>query len=271
MKRVQLHLETPINSGVLLNLTDYLPYIEILELWCKLSHLNLDSLFNLKRLRLSHTIMNHFNFYLFDYICNRLESITISCSNFDYKCIEKLFYRRDFAYLTTLYIVHSSENIKLEKKLFNRLPKLQKLKISFCKNVQIIDNDVFSNLIQLEELYLSDICIDKSLFSNLIKLKKLTLCRNRLESIEENSFSNLHNLEYIDLKSNGLKSLSAKSFIGLDKLKRLDLSHNELVNFDLDIFDNIGKTVEIYLNENPIINKDEIFNRSAQSKIKVYI
>ena len=67
-----------------------------------------------------------------------------------------------------------------------------------------------------------------------------------------------------------MKSLSAKLFVGLDNLKQLNLRENKLENFDLDIFDNIiGKIEKINLDENPIMNKDEILNRSVQSKTKV--
>ena len=269
----KLDLETPISSEVLLKLIRSLPYIEMLIFHGDLSYFNLDSLSNLKSLDLYGRIMDDFNIQLFDNLCNQLESIDIHCTNLDDKNLEKLFYGRNFPYLTTFCICCSSSNIKLEKKLFDGLRMLKKLKILYNKNLRIIDKDAFSNLIELEELDLSDNCIgfiDKTMFSNLIKLKKLTLCGNQIESIEGNWFSNLHSLENLDLRRNQLTSLSAKSFVGLDNLKLLNLNHNKLANFDLDFFDNIGKFVEICLNENHIINKDEVLNRSLQSKIKVY-
>lgn len=220
LKTVELNHITPINSEALLKLIENLPNIELLHLHGKLSYFNLDSFYNLKCLYLTGTIMDEFNFDLFDNLCNQLEYITISCSNFDDKCLEKLFYGRNFPYLTTLCIVHSSAVIRLEKKFFAGLGNLKKLKISHSKHVQIIDNDVFSNLIQLEELLLIDTCIrfiDKSLFSNLKNLKRLTICRNRLESIDENCFSNLRRLEYVDLSCNRLTITNA--FVGLDNVK----------------------------------------------------
>ena len=248
--------------------------MRILNLSGELSYFNLDSLSNLKSLDLVVTIMDDFNFQLFDNLCNQLEHIKISCWNLDDKYLEKLFYGRNFPYLTTLCITDSLKNIKLEKKLFDGLRMLQKLIISFRKNVQIVDNDLFSNLIELQELDLSYTYIefiDKTLFSNLINLKKLDLVGNQIISIEENSFSNLHNLEYLNLSFNRLTSLNAKSFVGLDNLKELNVCCNKLVKFDVDIFDNIGKIVKIHLNYNPIMNKDEILNRSEQSNIKVNI
>ena len=274
MRTVELNLEMTINSEILLKFIENLPYIEILQLYGQLSYFKLDSLFNLKRLKLNGKIMDDFNVHLFDNLCNQLEDIHISCKNFNDKSIEKLFYGRIFPYLSTFYLAKSSARINLQKKMFDGFRMLQKLEIFQNKKLRIVDADVFSNLIQLKELHLSYNCIEfieKSLFSNLINLKKLTLCRNGLESIEENSFSNLHSLEYLDLSSNRLRSLSAKSFVGLDNLKLLYLNHNKMANFDLDIFDNIGKILEIYLYENPIMNGDEILNRSLKSKIKVYL
>ena len=273
MRKFELGLETPIYSEILFELEN-LHYIEILHLHGYLSHFNLDRLSNLKEFELMGTIMEDFNVHLFDNLCNQLEYISISCSNFDDFYVEILFYGRNFPYLSTLFIADSYANINLEKKLFDGLRTLQKLNISNSKHIQIIDADAFSNLTQLKELWLSESCIefiDKNLFSNLINLKKLTLCRNQIESIEENCFSNLHNLEYLDMSHNQLRSLSVKSFVGLDNLKELFLRDNKLVSFDLEIFDIIGKIEEIYLCYNPIINKDEILNRSLKSKIKVYI
>ena len=274
MRRVELSLYSSINSEVLFKFIENLPYIEILHLIGKLSDFNLDSLSNLKQLYLYGRIMDDFNDHLFDNLCNQLEDINICCRNLDNKCVENLFYGRNFQYIRSLYIFESYLNIKLEKKLFDGLRMLKILKIHKNKNLRIIDADVFSNLIQLQELGLTEACIefiDKSLFSNLINLKNLTLYENQIESIEENSFSNLHNLEYLNLSCNQLRSLSAKTFAGLDNLKELDLRHNQLVNFDLGIFDNFGKIGEILLYENRIVNKEEILNRSEQTKIKVYL
>ena len=158
LRRLKLDLET-INSEVLLKLIEYLPYIEILHFRGDLSYFNLDALYNLKRLDLKCKILNDFNFHLFDNLCNQLEFITISCSNFDDKYLEKLFYGHNFPYLSTLSIFCSSANIKLEKKLFDGLRMLKKLMIDQNQNLRIIDNDVFSNLIELQELHLGDTCI----------------------------------------------------------------------------------------------------------------
>ena len=274
MKRVELDHKTPINSKVLLKLIENSPYIEILNLCGELSYFNLDSFSNLKRLELSGKIMDDFNFHLFDNLCTNLEYISISCKNLDDKCIEKLFYGRNFPYLTRLYILDSLANIKLEKKMFDGLRMLQKLFIFENTSLQIIDNNFFSNFIELQVIDISNTCIgfiDKTMFSNLINLKDLSFYQNQIEAIEENSFSNLHNLEYLNLCCNRLTSLSAKLFVGLDNLKQLNLCDNKLVKFDLDIFDNIAKIEKIFLFCNPISNKDEILNRSVQSNIIVYI
>ena len=107
------------NSELLFKLIENSPYIEVLHLHGDLSYFNLDCLYNLKSLDLFGTIMDDFNFRLFDNLCDQLEYINISCSNFDDKCLEKLFYGRNFPYLKTFYLDFSSANIKLEKKLFD--------------------------------------------------------------------------------------------------------------------------------------------------------
>ena len=272
LRKLQLHLETTINSEILLKLIENLPYIEVLHLGGDLSYFNLDSLYNLKEIDLTGRIMDDFNVHLFDNLCNQLESISFSFINIDDKCLEKLFYGRNFPYLSKFKITDSLENINLDKKFFDGFRMLKNLIISNNKNLRIIDTDAFSNLIELQKFILSNTCIeflDNTMFSNLINLKKLSLHDNQIGAIEENSFSNLNSLENLTLNLNQLSSLSAKSFIGLDNLKHLNLRSNKLVSFDLEIFDNIGKIKEIYLEGNPIMNKDEILNRSLQSNIKV--
>ena len=157
----------------------------MLKLRGKLSYFNFDNLSNLKRLDLNGSIMDDFNVHLFDNLCNQLENITIFCSNLDDKHLEKLFYSRNFPNLTTFSITFSHSNIKLEKKLFDGLRMLQKLIIYDNRHARIINNYVFSNLIELQELRLSGTCIEclnKTLFSNLINLKKLYLNGNKIES-----------------------------------------------------------------------------------------
>ena len=79
LRRLELNLETTINSEVLLKLIENLPYIELLKLFCKLSYFNLDNLFNLKELELKGVIKDGFNVHLFDKLCNQLENITFRC------------------------------------------------------------------------------------------------------------------------------------------------------------------------------------------------
>ena len=119
MRCLELNLETTINSDILLKIIENLPNIEILILDCILSYFNLVNLFNLKELDLRYRIIDDFNFHLFYNLCNQLENISISCLNLDDKYLEKLFYGRNFPYLSTLDILFISATIKLEKKLFD--------------------------------------------------------------------------------------------------------------------------------------------------------
>lgn len=79
---LRLIFNKPIYSELQSRIFGYLPNIEILELSGKLSNFNLDSLINLKKLRLIGEIMDDFNFSLFDNLCNRLEEILIGLDFF---------------------------------------------------------------------------------------------------------------------------------------------------------------------------------------------
>ena len=274
MRELELNLKKAINSDELFKCIKYLPNIEILDLCGYLPYLSLDSLYNLKSLRLVGKVLDDFNFQLFDNLCNQLEGIQILISNIDDKCLSKLFYGRNFPYLTSLYLSGTGIT-KLEKKFLNGFPMLQKMWFPSIINLQFIDHDAFSNLTKLEVLSLNSslnrtytMSLDKRFFSNLINLKRLYLSLNRLDAIDENLFSSLHNLENLDLNSNELRSLDPKSFVGLRSLKKLNLKNNHLINFDLGILDNIPQIEKIDLIGNPITNKDEIKNRFVSSKIK---
>ena len=112
LRRFELDLETPINSEVLFKFIENSPYIETLHLHGDLSCFNLDSLSNLNELTLTGIIKDDFNVHLFDNLCNQLEYIDIRCKNLDDKYLEKLFYGRNFPYLTNFAICCSYANIK---------------------------------------------------------------------------------------------------------------------------------------------------------------
>ena len=73
----------------------------------------MDSLSNLKCLKLNGKIMDEFNSGLFDSLFNQLEEIQISSSNIGDKCVENLFYDRNCPKLW----VSNTRITKLENKL----------------------------------------------------------------------------------------------------------------------------------------------------------
>ena len=94
---------------------------------------------------------------------------------------------------------------------------LRELSIRKC-NIEMIEDDAFSNLKQLVSLDLYRnllVTLKPHYFSELINLEYLELSDNRIESIEKNVFSNLKNLRELDLSNNKLSILDRELFIGV--------------------------------------------------------
>ena len=143
------------NESMTMNLFYHLPNIENLALNGKMSNFNLDSLVNLRYLKLKGTIYKDFNFDLLKNICNHLQTLEICIKNLDNEGIAKLLYGHHFPNLTDL-TIYGNKMTRLEKKLFDGFPILQLLFISTCKNLGIIDPDSFSNLKNLTYLDLTN-------------------------------------------------------------------------------------------------------------------
>lgn len=181
LSKFSLSISGTIDEDIVRGLFEQLPYIQELHLKGNLSFFNLDILVNLKKLVLSGTIDEKFNFELFNNLCNQLEDIRIYLTNININIYIKLFVGHTFPFL--VYFSLSFLRIRRFKKEFmNGFPKLKQLNISECK-IQVIEHDSFKSLEQLFSLNLSN---------NLIVL------------IEENAFSNLKNLKQVDLSYNNL-------------------------------------------------------------------
>lgn len=188
LTNLSLSISCTIDENIITNLLDILQRIERLHLHGNLSYFNLDYLVNLKYLALFGTLNESFNYELFKYLCNQLETLNIELTNIDEK---KLFYGHSFSNLKSFSIVKC--NIKrLKKEFVDSFPMLQQLFILDC-NLEEIEHDVFANLKQLNILDLSI---------------------NQLKFIEKDTFLNLKNLEKLDLSNNGLTNLDAE-FIGV--------------------------------------------------------
>ena len=176
LKYFGLFFPNTIDENITTKLCDQLTNIEQLSLCGNLSYFNLDSLFNLKSLFLEGTINENFNFDLFKNLCIQLEHLSI-CSNIENEILFKLFDGHNFSNLLNLR--YTTCNIrKLNKKILNfRYPILRELSIIRC-NIEIIEDDAFSNLKHLVRLDLSDNLLetqDKRVFSELINLEYLKL------------------------------------------------------------------------------------------------
>lgn len=183
-----LSISGRIDEDIVRGLFEQLPYIQELHLKGNLSFFNLDILVNLKKLVLSGTIDEKFNFELFNNLCNQLEDIRIYLTNINENVYIKLFVGYTFPFL--VYFSLSFLRIRRFKKEFiNGFPKLKQLNISECK-IQVIEHDSFS--------YLEQLC-------------SLNLSTNLIEFIEDNAFSNLKNLQQVDLSYNNLYYFDTKS------------------------------------------------------------
>lgn len=266
LKKLHLFIEQPINKSISMRVFQHLSSIEELNIKGVFSDLNLDSLVNLKSLKINGSIDKDFNNDLFKNICENLQELSISLNGLNEEKFIKLFFGLHFPNLHTLKI-GCNQMTKIEKKFFDGFSMLQNLSIYYIKE---IDFDAFSNLTQLVDLvfYNNNLeSLDQRTFSKLLNLENLYLSDSRIVSLEENMFSNLKNLANLNLSNNELSMLNPNWFIGLENLKFLNLSKNKLRYFDLRIFDNILKVEKIDLYHNLIKNKEEIFKRFEGSNV----
>lgn len=124
--------------------------LECIALRGNFSYLNLDNFINLKRLSLCGNINESFNFELFKKLCNQLESLSVEIENFDEENFFKLFDGHHFSNLKHLNLFGCCIK-SVKRKFIDQFPMLQDLYMNTCK-IELIENDVFSNLKQLEIL-----------------------------------------------------------------------------------------------------------------------
>ena len=157
-----------------------------------------------KSLYLKNAENEDLNFEFFSSICGQIEELLIFSSKSEN--ISKLLSSHNFPKLLSL-MISQCEITKIEKKLFDELPMLEKLMINNNKDLRIIDEDAFSNLNKLVYLYLNKNRIESLgawTFSELANLNHLDLSYNQLESIDENLFSGQQNLKTLYLRGNKL-------------------------------------------------------------------
>ena len=181
LRNVGLDVKSEINNEMLTKLFEMCPNIEELYLTGDFSNISFDRFFNLKRLKLCGNLLDDFNFDVFKTICFQLEELSIKFKNIDDESIAKLLCGHNFPNLLCLK-VSNSKITRLENKLLDGFPILQRLKVSNNTELKTIDLNALSNLKNLKYLHLKKNQLselDPELFSGLVNFKKLFLSVKR--------------------------------------------------------------------------------------------
>ena len=165
----------------------------------------MDKFINLKKLSLYGNISQSFNFELLKNLSNQLEHLMIHFyfGRADEETFLKLFEGHRFSNLKYLYLKDCCCMKSLKKNFLDRFPTLQDFRMYTCE-IETIENDAFSNLIQLSYIELAN---------------------NLINFIGKNAFSNLNNLKAVNLSSNKLTHFDAE-FNGLGISKPVCLDDN---------------------------------------------
>jgi len=104
--------------------------------------------------------------------------------------------------------------------------------------------NLFRDLIQLEELYLTDnelTSLPPNIFEHNTQLVLLGLPENQLSSLPLGIFQGLYHLMDLGLFNNNLTSLHPNIFKGLTELRELELNENQLTFLPDNIFQDLTK------------------------------
>lgn len=147
---------------------------------------------------------------------------------------------------------------RIHKRFFPK-SKIEIIKI-VGSNLNAIDEDSFSDMLNLELLYIehsplqfiSEKCclnlpkleifrlrgnnlltVGNSVFSGMTSMETLMITHNNLEIIKENMFTYNRKIRSLDFSHNKLNYIQESAFIGLRYLRTLDLYNNNLAQIDL--------------------------------------
>lgn len=171
-----------------------------------------------------------------------------------FKFIPKL---KTFTFSSTIRDSDKPSTVLIKKTELQSYLKTQRLEIP--KTTLTLESDLFSNLVELEELNLQNAKIGKiepNAFRGLRHLKKLRLDKNHLTSIESLALAGLSSLELLDLDTNKIKEINPKSFSELSKLKELYLNENFITTLCTGCFSKLKMLEKIFIHDNQI-NKIE--------------
>ena len=177
LRTLRLDVKSEINNEMLTKLFEMCSNIDELYLTGDFSNISFDRFVNLKRLKLCGNLLDDFNFDVFKTIRFQLEELSIKFQNIDDESIGKLLCGHNFSNLLSFKVSYSKIT-RLEKKLFDGFPMLQRLKVSHNQELKTIDIDAFANLKNLKYLHLKKNQLselDPELFSGLVSFEKLYL------------------------------------------------------------------------------------------------
>lgn len=124
--------------------------------------------------------------------------------------------------------------------------------------LQVIDEDVFTDLPNLELLVISgaDLTYVGNWFQNNPNIYSIQLSNNAIRSIHPNAFQNLTSLEVLFLASNNLQQIDAGTFTNLPMLPNLSLRFNSIHTIEAGAFGNMPNLQTLQLANNYITSLD---------------
>lgn len=131
--------------------------------------------------------------------------------------------------LRHLDLSHNSVRL-LDRKLFERTPKLTYLDLSF-NVISELEAECFEDLKILAFLSLSNnriVHLYSAVFSGLSGLATIELDNNRINDIDADLFASLSSIETIFIAGNQISMFRTESLVGSDRFRRLDVSFNRI-------------------------------------------
>jgi hypothetical protein len=190
-------------------------------------------------------------------------------------------------------------DVSLNEDYFSRFNKLNKLTIHFCSNIdkfinffktninlnfiviannklQILNDDFFSNYINLEKILLvrntlTIETINNNLFNNNLKLKHVNLSCNNLVSIDKDTFKYNIELEHMYFEVNNLTSVDKDLFSNNINLEYINLSNNNITKIDKNLFSNNISLEYINLSNNKLLSIDNVLFSNNVNLEELYI
>lgn len=184
-------------------------------------------------------------------------------------------------------------NLNLSPDLFTPLTSLKELKLYGRDKLKTLPDYIFSSMVSLEDLDLSDHyfthlpagvfaglssliklnlkssyfarktalggTLPEGIFSNLSSLQWLNLQYNNLNNLPENIFQGLSSLQWLDLDDTRLGHLPAGLFAGLFSLKYLTLSFTMLKSVPVGLLSDLSSLKHLDLQHNAITYLPEGF------------